>query len=1039
MTFDELMAVHIGNRAVYKDLLEHCRNKAVVPLLGAGMSMWAGYPSWGKLLLALCGRDETLRSEVRGLLAAFRYEDAAELVERTKGRKDFRRALREKFSAVVVKRESRPDNQYVMARVFTGNLLTTNYDHLIEDLYDDNLEVLNPSNQENQSQVMKRLQSRSGALLKIHGDIDRPDGIVLTERDYESVYGSVPDGYGERLVPHFFRQILSNSSVLFLGASLQSDRTVCIVKEHAPQILTHFAVLPLPERPELYKWGIKTIWIQEGSYDDAYRVLFDRLALDLGVGEFEDIGFSPTRVLIGREASLKQARESWKRQGGEMAPLLWVSGPGGIGKTELCKRICADLTADIKRRVYVSLRGASCVYDLWLQIIRGFKRNPDGLPADALQDAACRLLVRNAPLGVVYLDNAEDLLFALEDHADELQAFYLGIRKIRSLKIGVVVSSRKSLPDGGMGEEIMLSALDDESSEKLFNAVWGRKPDASERAEYEELLRRLEGYPLAIVLCAQQAKNIDRIDLKHWMAVESKTGGDVPCHASLAAALRSTWEIVRSEPGAIAVWGVFHLSCMPLSRKTLRALLNEKVVDAGIGQLKTYGLLYRRADGQYDMLNPIREAFSMFSVPDALVRARKSWVSYFEGLLVRSDQTGVPAHLRVSPQEEDENRREAMGMLPQLWHTMDFLCQCEWTKALASLIDKGRNQFQFDVGSLPVLERMARYFADRSANVNECSLAYQYMGDVLRHLGKVEAAEDSYDTALSLLRRMSMKGVEASMRRNVGIANILRSKGDLFRQIGNASAKALFEEAREMSVACGDKLGEANALGGLCDFFEQEGDLKDAEACCEESMRLYVEVGDELGLANVILKQAELASARGRMEDAAEMSRDVLARYERLGVVQGQGHALVSLGNSLLRLRRCDEAYAAFDDAGKRHAQVKDRQGRANAFVGMAQARLVAGDCKEGSKLVSQARDIYAELGNPAGQAVILELEGDLWRARGDVRRAISSYERAYSAFQDLHGKRDCQRIQAMLESMAGQKNCPSVTIAPEHRINDES
>ena len=55
MTFDELMDFYninddLCNRAVYNSLLNELKSNRVTPVIGAGLSCWAGYPLWGGLL-----------------------------------------------------------------------------------------------------------------------------------------------------------------------------------------------------------------------------------------------------------------------------------------------------------------------------------------------------------------------------------------------------------------------------------------------------------------------------------------------------------------------------------------------------------------------------------------------------------------------------------------------------------------------------------------------------------------------------------------------------------------------------------------------------------------------------------------------------------------------------------------------------------------------------------------------------------------------------------------------------------------------------
>ena len=56
MTFEELISCwdngkHNSNRFVYNQILAQARIHNLIPVIGAGLSVWVGYPQWKTLLL----------------------------------------------------------------------------------------------------------------------------------------------------------------------------------------------------------------------------------------------------------------------------------------------------------------------------------------------------------------------------------------------------------------------------------------------------------------------------------------------------------------------------------------------------------------------------------------------------------------------------------------------------------------------------------------------------------------------------------------------------------------------------------------------------------------------------------------------------------------------------------------------------------------------------------------------------------------------------------------------------------------------------
>jgi len=113
--------------------------------------------------------------------------------------------------------------------------------------------------------------------LKLHGDCRRPDTRVLLTTEYEEAY--VSDG----AVHEELALLYKKNSMLFLGSSLGSDRTVQLIAEiaredtHMPK---HFAFLAFPSDKDEYKnrehfltqHGIYPIWYNN-SHDESIMSL----------------------------------------------------------------------------------------------------------------------------------------------------------------------------------------------------------------------------------------------------------------------------------------------------------------------------------------------------------------------------------------------------------------------------------------------------------------------------------------------------------------------------------------------------------------------------------------------------------------------------------------------------------------------------------------------------------------------------------------------------------------------------------------------
>jgi hypothetical protein len=143
-------------------------------------------------------------------------------------------------------------------------IITTNYDKLIELAYAFINKSLPPTYTfDNSPDIVSALSNNRFFVLKAHGDIDRKETIILSERDYRNIVYRQP---GYRAV---LNAIFIMKTVLFIGTSL-ADPDVKLVLESVSESLTgkgptHYALLPIKEagNEEVVHWrdyfGIRII------------------------------------------------------------------------------------------------------------------------------------------------------------------------------------------------------------------------------------------------------------------------------------------------------------------------------------------------------------------------------------------------------------------------------------------------------------------------------------------------------------------------------------------------------------------------------------------------------------------------------------------------------------------------------------------------------------------------------------------------------------------------------------------------------------
>ena len=253
-------------------------NGRVMPFLGAGISMPSGYPGWTKFLYDACEESHITEQELDILLGNGQYEEAAQALHDDMTAAGFNELLESAFKS---NKEVSGAIHYIPVLFPQTSIITTNFDDLIERVFRDvELGFDQVRSGKTLNEVLRLMPMGNKLLVKLHGNCDLVAERVLLKEEYDAAYA---DGNEVR---NFFNRILFGQSLLFIGCSLNVDRTIQamidVVEEYGAQTLPrHYAFLELKDsedrvarKKELAKANIFPIWYPEGEHDESIESLF---------------------------------------------------------------------------------------------------------------------------------------------------------------------------------------------------------------------------------------------------------------------------------------------------------------------------------------------------------------------------------------------------------------------------------------------------------------------------------------------------------------------------------------------------------------------------------------------------------------------------------------------------------------------------------------------------------------------------------------------------------------------------------------------
>lgn len=283
--------------SVFYDLVEAIRRHRIAPFVGAGMSCSSGYPLWGDALSELASRLEHVPTDTINALDSCDYLRAAQLLWEH-DETQVKNYLRTKFAENSKAADGIVGPIRMLPSLSRGCIVTTNYDSVIELVIGKgNLEGYMHGTQRGNKFVPKLIKG-DRCILKLHGDAEDHDTYVFSETQYSEAYcldgGSSELDFSKPL-PRALRQIYISHSLLFLGCSLEQDKTLDLFKhvceEGEFEIPDHFAILAEPTGGEsktqkenrLLSAKIRPIWYPPEKHH--YVAAYLQLALDMVEGK----------------------------------------------------------------------------------------------------------------------------------------------------------------------------------------------------------------------------------------------------------------------------------------------------------------------------------------------------------------------------------------------------------------------------------------------------------------------------------------------------------------------------------------------------------------------------------------------------------------------------------------------------------------------------------------------------------------------------------------------------------------------------------
>jgi class 3 adenylate cyclase/tetratricopeptide (TPR) repeat protein len=607
--------------------------------------------------------------------------------------------------------------------------------------------------------------------------------------------------------------------------------------------------------------------------------------------------------LLGRDRELDSLVRAVEAGG----PVL-VLGPGGIGKSTLCRAVlrAAATPAAGLAGWFIRCDGLTDIE----AVVGAIGRELAIVPGPNLLNRALDGLASTP--GVLVFDSAETPWQADTARFEELLEELADVGVLR-----LVVAMRLGVPPirPSWAHVERVGPLEPEPAVALFATIAGMSNDLDTVAS---LVAAVDRVPLAVELLAYAARTepsparlATRWRLERAALLDRGVGAADP-RLSVPASVELSWKGAFMSVDAQRVGALLALAPAGLSLVDLDRAVPDRAA-RGAARLRQQALAFD--DGErLRMLAPIREHIAAHHPPRDDDRDRL--LDLWERLAV-TDRKAVGTHgggdtaqrLNVEAANVEAGVAElvALGRVDAAGRAAIGLANyyafsgAPAGRGLQLVMDAAES-----AGNLPTLAATSRFAALLAMSRSE-----------------LDTARVLLDKSLALSRRLGDAPNEA---------HCLRNLGELLQMLGDAIA------ARELLEAALRGYQHIQFELGVADCYLRLGELEAAESHAAarqlfgEAMQIYRSISHRRGAANCLIDLGKLDFQESMSETARELFNQALPICEDVAYPEGEANCYLMLGRIDLDESAYDAAQANLTRALSRFEQLGDERGRDNCF-----------------------------------------------------------------------------------------------------------
>ncbi|KAK0479255.1 hypothetical protein IW261DRAFT_169577 [Armillaria novae-zelandiae] len=696
-----------------------------------------------------------------------------------------------------------------------------------------------------------------------------------------------------------------------------------------------------------------------------------------------------------------------------------IMGFGGMGKTSLALRILNDKAVQVKygaHRYFIPC-DTVCSVDSTVEIL--LQTVMKLMKLDITGDAVKQLHAISKPTILVF-DNFETFWDQSSDQYS-IQRLLAHLNSV--IQITLMITMRGSVaPIGDVGWLMLphngLSPVDELISLDIFSTISKHNTD---KEAVKELVKELEGWPLAITLMAYQAKILSpKILLKSWYQEKTlllqRPGVQPHRLSSVDISVKITLQspLLLSNPDTLKLLSV--MCHLPNGIPTWDSLIHKMLPNVSkqtliISQLLQSGIIYQDSKDGLKLLSPIQECLKTYFLdPDTNIK-NQICCFYIKEL---DDKNFVDLTL-------GDNTKFGVQ------HSKNI----EWIayRLLNDNIDENQMitiynfcYFQYLISDSDRLLRKVITITKHTRMQSLYAFAILLLGKRYQLFNQYKLAQDQVYSAMEIFEDIGDSHGAAQCLQSLG--NILR----MTHQYSEATIK--MEKAMEMFDNIGNSLGAAQCLQSLGDILRMTDQYSEATIKLEKAMEMFDNIENSLGAAQCLQSLGNNLQMTHQYSEATIKLEKAMEMFDNIGNSLGAAQCLQSLGDNLQMTHQYSEATIKLEKAMEMFDNIGNSLGAAQCLQSLGDNLQMTHQYSEATIKLEKAMEMFDNIEDSLGAAQCLQSLGDNLRMTHQYSEATIKLEKAMEMFDNIGdslGAAQC--LQSLRNILQMRDQYPEATI----------